>query len=237
MKNTNRMNPQLECDRQEDLVTYLYDEATPVERASFENHLNECDPCGAELKTFGRVRDELSTWQVGFAPRTELVLPRGKMEVLRELFGLFPVWVRSLAMAGAAAAMILLALSIIGTRVSVNNGDFAVSFGSAQKGGESRGASAASRQEIESLAKNAVAAERDKLQRDYQAQFAGFKAQLDATHTAQLQAVRAEHQIKLEATKASLRQEIKRSNLQRGSIRSFFAMGDDRQDPWSDVKE
>jgi hypothetical protein len=51
-----------------------------------------------------------------------------------------------------------------------------------------------------------------------------------------LQAVSAEHQAKLEATKASLRQEIKKSNIQRSSIRSFFALGDDRQDQWSDVK-
>ena len=242
MKNTNKINSQIaqsECSRQEDLVTYLYDEATPVERASFENHLNECDPCSAELKAFGRVRDELSTWQVGFTPRTELVLPRGRMQVLRELAGLFPVWARGLAVAGAAAAMVLLALSIIGTRVNVNNGDFAISlgsFGSVGKGNESRGVAAPSQQEIETLVNKAVAAERDKMQQEYQAQFASFKQQFDAEHRAQLQAISAEHQARLELTKASLRQEIRKSNLQRSSIRSFFALGDDRQDQWSDVK-
>ncbi|MEP7342435.1 MAG: zf-HC2 domain-containing protein [Acidobacteriota bacterium] len=245
MKNAKQINSQFDqaaqfgCHRQEDLVTYLYNEATPVERASFENHLNECDPCSAELNAFGRVRDELSTWQVGFTPRTELVLPRGKMHVLRELAGLFPAWARGLAVAGAATAVVLLALSIIGTRVNVNKGDFAISFGSygnVEKGNELRSVAAPSQQEIEALVNKAIAAEREKMQQDYQAQFASFKQQLDAEHRAQLQAVSAEHQAKLEATKASLRQEIKKSNLQHSSIRSFFALGDDRQDQWSDVK-
>lgn len=240
MKNANKLNlerAESGCDRQEDLVAYLYDEATPAERASFEKHLKDCEPCGIELNAFGRVRDELSTWQVGFAPRTEWVSPRGKMQVLRELIGLFPVWARSLAMAGAAAAVILLALSVIGTRVSVNQGNFAVSFGRAVKQSEPQNVAAPTQQEIEALVKNAVAAEREKIQQEAQAQFASFKQQLDAAHKLQLQAVSAEHQAKLEATKASLRQEIKKSNLQRSSIRSFFALDDERQEPWGDAKE
>ena len=239
MKNRNEMNSQSECDRQQELVAYLYNEATATEFAAFEKHLKECDPCSAELNAFGRVRDELSTWQVGFAPRTEWVLPRGKVEVLRELLGLFPVWARSLVMVGAAAAALLLALSVIGTRISINHGDFTVNFGSvgaAEKGGKVAAVAEPSQQQIESLVKNAIAVEREKIQQDYQTQFASFKQQLDTEHKARLQAVSAEHQAKLEAIKASLRQEIKKSNLQRSSIRSFFAMDDDRQDPWSDAK-
>ena len=238
MKNRNKMNSQSECDRQQELVAYLYNEATSTEIASFEKHLKECDPCSAELNAFGRVRNELSTWQVGFAPRTEWVLPRGKGEVLQELLGMFPVWARSLAMAGAAA-VVLLALSVIGTRISINHGDFTVHFGSAgaaEKGSNVAAVAGPSQQQIESLVKNAVAAERENIQQDYQSQFASFKQQLDTEHKARLQAISAENQARLEATKTSLRQEIKKSNLQRGSIRSFFAMDDDRQDPWSDVK-
>jgi len=251
MKNTNRTSPTLaqstkpgnsansanfDCHRKDDLITYLYDEATPAERASFEKHLNECGPCNEELNAFGRVREELTTWQVGFAPRTELVLPRGRMEVLREFLALFPVWARSLGLAGAAAAVILLALSVASARVSVNKGEWGISFGGASKETGSRIAVAPSQQEIESLVKNAVAAEREKMQQDYQAQFASFKQQVDAEHKARLQAVSAEHQARLEAAKASLRQEIRKTNLQRGSIRSFFALDDDRQDSWGDVR-
>lgn len=224
MRNTNKMNSQIECDRKEDLVTYLYNEATVAERASFERHLNECEPCSADLNAFGRVREELDTWQVGFAPRTELVLPRGKMEVLRELISLFPVWARGLAMAGAAAAVVLFALTLNGRNATSGN-----PVASSQQ-------VAISQQQIEALVKNAVAEERAKIQQETQAQFASFKNQLDTEHQAQLQAISAEHRVKLEAVKANLKQEIQKSNRQRGSIRSFFAMGDEQQDPWSDVK-
>lgn len=222
MKDTNNMNSQNACDRKDDLVTYLYDEATVAERASFERHLGECEPCGAELKAFGRVREELTTWQVGFAPRTELVLPRGKMEVLRELIGLFPVWARGLAMAGVTAMLVAFFINLGNTVQPIpaaNNQQAALS-----------------QQQVEALVKQAVAEERAKIQQETQAQFAGFKAQLDAEHQAQLQAISAEHRAKLETVKASLKQEIQKSNRQRGSIRSFFAMGDEQQEPWGDAR-
>jgi molecular chaperone DnaK (HSP70) len=224
MRDTNKLSSQMECERKEELVTYLYDEATAAERASFERHLGECEPCSAELNAFGRVREELDTWQVGFAPRTELVLPRGKMEVLRELISLFPIWARGLAMVGAATAVVLFALAINGKQAAGENNSV-----SGQQG-------ALSQQQIEALVKNAVAEERAKMQQETQAQFASFKAQLDDDQQTQLQAINAEHRAKLEAVKASLKQEIQKSNRQRGSIRSFFALGDEQQDPWSDVR-
>ncbi len=222
MKDTNKMNSQNACDRKEELVTYLYNEATAAERASFERHLGECEPCGAELKAFGRVREELTTWQVGFAPRTELVLPRGKMEVLRELIGLFPVWGRGLAMAGVTAMLVAFFINLGNTAQPIS------------AGGNSQ--TAMSQQQIEALVKRAVAEERAKIQQETQAQFANFKAQLDAEHQAQLQAASAEHRAKLETIKASLKQEIQKSGSQRGSIRSFFAMGDEQQEPWGDAR-
>lgn len=216
MNNTNRN--QFECDRKEDLVAYLYGEATAAERASFERHLNDCDDCGAELKAFGRVRDDLSAWQVGFAPRTELVLPRSKMDVLRELIGMFPTWARGLAMAGAAAAVVLMALSVYGGR----NGS-PISAG-------------LSEQRVQAMVSKAVADERANLQQQYQAELAGFKTRLAAEHQAQLQLANAEHQIRLEAVKAGLRAEIKKANRQNGSLRSFFAVEDDRSYPWGDSR-
>lgn len=225
MKNTNKINSQQDCDRKEDLVTYLYDEASAAERISFEQHLSECEPCGAELKTFGRVRDQLSTWQVGLAPRTELVLPRGKMDVLRELISLFPVWARGLALSGIAAAAVLLVLAFWDRNAT----------GGVKPGPDSQNV-AMSQQQIESLVKNAVAEERAKIEQQYQAQFASFKEQLDREHRARLQAVSAEHQARLDVVKANLKEEIKKSNQQRGSIRSFFAMDDYQQEPWGEGK-
>lgn len=216
MNNTNRN--QFECDRKEDLVAYLYGETTAAERASFERHLNECDDCGAELKAFGRVRDDLSAWQVGFAPRTEFVPPKSRMDALRELIGMFPAWARGLAMAGAAAAVVLMALTVYGGR-----------DGSPVNAGLSE-------QQVQAMVSKAVADERSKIEQQYQAELASFKTQLAAEHQARMQLANAEHQTKLEAVKAGLRAEIKKSNQQNGSLRSFFAVEDDRSYPWGDSR-
>ncbi len=216
MNNTNRN--QLGCDRKEDLVAYLYGEASASERASFERHLNECDDCGVELKAFGRVRDDLSTWQVGFAPRTEFVPPKAKMDLLRELIGMFPVWARGLAMAGAAAAIVLMALSVYGNRT------------------DGLGSAGLSEQQVQAMVSKAVSDERAKIQQQYQTELASFKTQLAAEHQAQLQLANAEHQAKLEAVKVGLRAEIRKANQQNGSLRSFFAVEEDRSYPWGDSR-
>lgn len=210
----NKNQTQFGCDRKEDLVAYLYGEATAAERNSFERHLNECLECGDELKAFGRVRDDLSAWQVGFAPRTELVLPRSRMEVLRELIGLFPVWARGLAMAGAAAAIVLMAVSAFSLK------------------GGAPGSAGLSEQQVQAMVSKAVADERANMNQQYQAELAGFKTQLAADYQTQLQMVSAENQNKLESVKASLKAEIRKSNQQNGSLRSFFAVEDDRSYQW-----
>ncbi|MGE0132487.1 MAG: zf-HC2 domain-containing protein [Blastocatellales bacterium] len=230
----NRFNAPNDCGRKEDLVAYLYDEASVAERASFKRHLDDCDSCNNDLMAFGRVRDELSAWQVGVAPRTEVTLPRSRFDVLRELIGMFPVWVRGAALAGAAAAMLLLALSIAGTRISLmKSGDFAINFGRAEN--SATGATAVSSEEIEKLVQNAVARERENIERQYSAQLASFKDQLSEEHQAKLQAASAEHQERLKSVEAGLKREIQRTNRQNASIRSFFAM-DDSNDPWGDVR-
>lgn len=206
------------CDRKEELIAYLYGEATAAEKTSFEQHLTQCAECGDELKAFGRVRDDLSAWQVGFAPRTELVLQRGKIEVLRELIGLFPIWARGLVMAGAAAAIILVAVSASNLK------------------GSTPAAGGLSEQQVQAMVSKAVADERAKLQQQNQAEFASFKSQLATEYQAQLQMVSADHQHKLEAVKASLKSEMKKANQQNGSLRSFFAVEDDRSYPWGDSR-
>jgi len=217
----NRFNAPNDCGRKDDLVVYLYDEASVAERASFELHLDDCAACRNELTAFGRVRDELSTWQVGLAPRAEIALQRSRFDVLRELIGMFPVWVRGAVLAGAAA-LLLAALSIAGARVSLKNGDFAVNFGAAEK--TATGAPAVSSEEVERLVQNAVASERERIEQQYSVQLASFKDQLGA-----------EHQEKLKAVQSELKREIRRTNRQNASIRSFFAM-DDSSDPWGDVR-
>jgi hypothetical protein len=226
-----KLNSLNDCGRKEDLMTYLYGEADTSQRGTFERHLDDCDACRNELTAFGRVRDDLGAWQLGLAPRAGVVLPRNRLDLLRELIGMFPVWVRGAAMAGAVAAMLLVTLSIAGTRISLKDGDFAINFG--RTGNPVTGAPEVSSKEIERMVQNAVAGEREGMERRFSAQLASLKDQLNADHQAQLRAAKAENQARLKALQAGMQQELRRYNRQNTSIRSFFAR-DDSTDPWGD---
>jgi hypothetical protein len=222
-----------DCGRKEDLVTYLYGEAHATERASFESHLDYCDGCRSELTAFGHVRRDLGAWQLGQVARPEIVLRRSRLDLLRELVGMFPTWARGAAFVGAAAAVLLVSLSIAGTRVSLKDGDFVVSFGQTNNGSPLD--TAVSSEEVGRLVQNAVAEEREKMEERYNARLASFKDQLDADHQAELLAARAEQQEQLKAARVTLQQEMRRFNRQNTSaeIRAFFAR-DDSSDPWGD---
>src|SRR5262245_64788096 len=146
------------CGRKEDLVTYLYGEAPATERASFESHLDYCDACRNELTAFGRVRRDLGAWQLGQIARPEIVLRRSSLDLLREWIGMFPVWARGAAFIGAAAAVLLVSLSIAGARISLKDGDFAISFG--RTANVPPPAQAVSFEEVGRMVQNAVAEER-----------------------------------------------------------------------------
>jgi hypothetical protein len=222
-----------DCGRKEDLVTYLYGEAHATERASFESHLDYCDGCRNELTAFGSVRRDLGAWQLGQVARPEIVLRRSRLDLLRELVGMFPAWARGAAFVGAAAAVLLVSLSIAGTRISLKDGDFVVSFGRTGNGAPLD--PAVSSEEVGRLVQNAVAEEREKMEERYNARLASFKDQLDADHQAELRAARAEQQEQLKAARVTLQQEMRRFNRQNTSaeIRAFFAR-DDSSDPWGD---
>src|SRR5262249_59926572 len=101
------------CDRKDELITYLYGEFTPEEGRVFERHLAQCAECRSEIEGFEHVRDNLKVWDLSFAPRVEIDPRRSRYDLFRELVGLFPVWARGLAMAGAAAALLLVAFSAV----------------------------------------------------------------------------------------------------------------------------
>jgi hypothetical protein len=219
---TNNNNP-AGCGRKEDLVAYLYDEANAEERASFERHLADCRSCHSELNSFVRVRDDLRAWEVGFIPRTEIILSKSGsksrsksgMDSLREFLNLFPAWARGAALTAASLASLLFALSFAGVDINPNG----------------RRAAAMNQEQIESLVKEAVARERERMGQDFRAQMADYREQLKTEHELQLDALYARQAAKLEAVKT----ELKRFNRQNSSIRSFFAM-DDPDDSLGDLR-
>lgn len=101
------------CERKEDLIDYLYDEMPIAQRALFTDHLHACPSCREDLSGMQQLRGELRSWDLGTVPRLEVVIPRSKLEVLKELIGLFPVWSRGTLGLAAAAALVLIALGTV----------------------------------------------------------------------------------------------------------------------------
>ena len=116
------------CHRAEDLVSYLYGEASPGEALDFRDHLQRCDACRGEFALFNQVHDSIQVWRsealgASFNPAavaaepaidsTQFVRHRRKLSALaalREFFTVSPLWLRG---ATAFAALLLCVLGVI----------------------------------------------------------------------------------------------------------------------------
>src|SRR6266536_3525686 len=124
------MNHRPVCHRAEDLVTYLYDEASEADALDFRNHLRQCDSCRGEFTLFNQVHDSIAVWRrealgASFNPApvpaaatinsTQFVRHERKLSALaalREFFTVSPLWLRG-ATAFAALLLCVLALVVI----------------------------------------------------------------------------------------------------------------------------
>lgn len=111
------MNTPRDCERSEDLLAYLYREATASERKSFEQHLTQCSACREEHVAFGGVREAFAGWRdesfreaASFYPFTEKqrIEKRSALVAVREFFRLAPVWLQA---SGVIAALVVCALA------------------------------------------------------------------------------------------------------------------------------
>jgi hypothetical protein len=116
------------CHRAEDLVTYLYGEASPAEARDFAVHIETCDACRTEFALFNQVHDSIVTWRneaLGpatvpiatpaaqpISPSTPFLQHERKLSAwaaLREFFSVSPLWLRG---ATAFAGLLLCALLV-----------------------------------------------------------------------------------------------------------------------------
>jgi len=122
------INEQPICHRGEDLVTYLYGEASEVDAKDFDGHLKECAACRSEFGVFQQVHDSILVWRneaLGskFYPAvlpvttavesTQIVRHERRLSALaalREFFSVSPLWLRA---ATAFAALLLCALGVL----------------------------------------------------------------------------------------------------------------------------
>jgi hypothetical protein len=116
------------CHRAEDLVTYLYGEASQADALDFANHLQQCDACRSEFAIFNQVHESILVWRnealgAGFNPAavvsetavdsSQFVRHERKLSALaalREFFSVSPLWLRG---ATAFAALVLCVLAIL----------------------------------------------------------------------------------------------------------------------------
>ncbi len=126
------MNERPVCHRSEDLVTYLYNEASAAEAQDFASHVEACEACRAEFAVFSQVHESILLWRnealgsaFSPAPQVAPVLAEATTDsrqfvrharklpalaALREFFSVSPLWLRG---ATAFAALLLCALALL----------------------------------------------------------------------------------------------------------------------------
>jgi Putative zinc-finger len=138
------------CERADELVAYLYGEATPEEAKAFRTHLNACAVCREELAAFGAVREAVGVWRAEalstvplldiadelspaasslHAPKRTPERRRSAVAALREFFSLSPLWLRAGALASVLVVCALAALTFARTEVRWDSNGFAFRTG------------------------------------------------------------------------------------------------------------
>ena len=120
MKEVNALN----CERENDLIAFLYGELNDSEARTFRSHMRNCVSCNAELAAFRDIRESVVAWRneslggVITFPIAESVVLRADHEklsalaALREFFNLSPLWMKG-ALAFASVLFCLFAVLAI----------------------------------------------------------------------------------------------------------------------------
>ena len=119
MKEVNAPN----CERENDLIAFLYGELNDSEARTFQSHIRDCALCNAELAAFRDIRESVVAWRnesLGgvIFPIAESVVLRTDREkpsalaALREFFNLSPLWMKG-ALAFASVLFCLFAVLAI----------------------------------------------------------------------------------------------------------------------------
>lgn len=131
------------CHRAEDLVTYLYGEATAEEARDFTAHMQQCDACRGEFNVFNHVHESIVKWRnealgpiASVVPAQENISVVGPeivqhgrrlpaLAALREFFSVSPLWLRgATAFAGLLlCALLIFAVSRMWRQPTLKSGD------------------------------------------------------------------------------------------------------------------
>lgn len=136
------------CDRAEDIVSYLYGEASEIEARSFERHMADCSACRREMEAFGAAHASFgvgrNTAAQTFAPlsldfladdvavmdrsqRVSQTPSRSAYAALREFFRFAPVWMQTGAVAATLAFCALISLAVFNSEINIGGTRLALS--------------------------------------------------------------------------------------------------------------
>jgi len=123
------------CHRAEDLVTYLYNEASAADARDFAAHAEACEACRAELAVFAQVHESILLWRnealgAAFNPATapaplnsnagadtnQFVQHEPRLSALaavREFFRVSPLWLRGATAFAGLTLFVLAALFVL----------------------------------------------------------------------------------------------------------------------------
>lgn len=107
-----------DCERAQDLIAFLYNEADEHEARDFRLHLQECSRCRDEVASFGMVRESVTAWRdealSGFVSNPVVTNPRRKsaLAALRQFFDLSPLWLKGATALAAVTLCVLAGLAI-----------------------------------------------------------------------------------------------------------------------------
>jgi len=177
------------CDKQEELVTYLYGEATPEASRQFETHIRECLTCARELREFSSLRETMQTWEMDTLPHIVIEPKRTFTMVFRELFTVTPIWAKALA--GVAALLVFAAL--LNVEVSVGS----VKIGAHLFGGRTAAApvnstdASISREEIDKIIQQRVSESEQRNKQEMFMKLASLKEDLSRNHADEIKEISA----------------------------------------------
>jgi hypothetical protein len=106
------------CERGDDLISFLYGEATEHEATEFEKHLRICPHCQSEINSFSKVRDSIGIWKEttlgGFVAPQVFATARNKsaLGAIKSFFDLSPVWLKGAIGFATVVFCLLLGLTL-----------------------------------------------------------------------------------------------------------------------------
>ena len=106
------------CEREGELISFLYGEANDQEAAEFERHLKGCRHCKNEMNSFGAVREAIGVWKesaLAGLVNPQVVIPvrqKSALSAVRAFFDLSPLWMKG-ALGFATVLFCLLAVLTI----------------------------------------------------------------------------------------------------------------------------